>query len=299
MKKFFYAFSAIVFLAASFIYGVGVGKREWFPHDLIKQFKYLALNSSEVEFDSFGRLINSSSHTEIACPAQNENMGVLVAFGQSNSANHAEYKSSKSELEGVVNYFNGRCYIAESPLLGATGADGEWISLTAKKLIEAGVYEEVIVVSSGIGGTAVERWADGNDLNRMLMDVMQNLKADYRVTDMVWHQGESDRVYTHTEVYETYFLSMLNNIRDIGIRAPIFVSIASICGKEESWTYPNRVSIAQTKLLENEGIQLGVNTDEVVPINFRYDGCHFGKTGQDLAAFGLAESILKFYADKH
>jgi len=298
MKRSFYTSLVIVLLVTSFAYGVGVGKREWFPHDFFKQLKYLALNQSDVKFDSLGRLIESSKHTEVACPKQNENTGVLVAFGQSNSANHAEYKFSKAELDGVINYFNGRCYSAESPLLGATGADGEWISLAAKKLIDEGVYEKVIVVSSGIGATAVERWADGNDLNSMFKEVLQELLKDYRVTDMVWHQGESDRRYTHTEVYETYFLSMLSSIKAVGISAPIFVSIASICGEEESWIYPNRVTIAQTKLLENEGIQLGVNTDKVVPIKLRYDTCHFGKVGQELAASALAESIVNFYAAK-
>ena len=296
MKKLFYASLAIVLLASSFIYGVGVGKREWFPHDLIKQLKYLALNASVVRFDNFNRLVESSRHTEIPCPSQNENTGVLVAFGQSNSANHAEYKFSEDELDGVINYFNGRCYSAQSPLLGATGADGEWVSLTAKKLIEAGVYEEVIVVSSGIGGTPVMRWADGNDLNNMFKDVLQALLTEYRVTDMVWHQGESDRVYTHTDVYETYFMSMVNSVRDIGIDAPIFVSIASICGEEGSWLYPNRVTAAQTRLLDNKGLELGVNTDEVVPIELRYDTCHFGKVGQELAASALAGNIVEFHA---
>ena len=296
MKKLFYAALAIVFLASSFIYGVEVGKREWFPHDLIKQLKYLALNSSDVRFDNFNRLVESSRHTEIPCPSQNKKTGVLVAFGQSNSANHAEYKFSEDELDGVINYFNGRCYSAQSPLLGATGADGEWISLTAKKLIEAGVYEEVIVVSSGIGGTPVMRWADGNDLNNMFKDVLQALLKEYRVTDLVWHQGESDRVYTHTDVYETYFMSMVNSVRDIGIDAPIFVSIASICGEEGSWLYPNRVTAAQTRLSDNEGLELGVNTDEVVPIELRYDKCHFGKVGQELAASALAGNIVEFHA---
>ena len=309
----------MVLLALAFTYGVGVGKREWFPHDLIKKIKYLASNTSAVasntsavasntsavasntsavKFDSFWRLTYSSAHTEVSCPKQNENVGVIVAFGQSNSANHAEYKFSTAELSGVINYYDGRCYLAESPLLGATGADGEWIALTAKKLIDEGVYEKVIVVSSGIGGTPIERWADGNDLNSMLLEVLQTLRNDYRVTDMVWHQGESDRSDTHTEVYETYFLSMLNSIKAVGINAPVFVSIASICGAEGSWTYPNGVSDAQKRLIEVEGLELGVNTDEAVPIQLRYDKCHFGKAGQELAASELANSIVTFHTTK-
>ncbi len=314
VKKSIYASLLIFLLVSSFIYGIGVGKREWFPHNLIKEVKYLVLNhsgdqsgdqngdqsgeESGVKFDSLYRLIESSSHTKIACPKQTSNIGVLVAFGQSNSANHAEYKFSKAELDGVINYFDGRCFSAESPLLGATADGGEWMSLTAKKLIDEGLYEKVIIVSSGIGGTPIVRWADGNDLNTMFTEVLQNLLKDYNVTDMIWHQGENDRKYTHTDVYKTYFLSLLASIRAVGINAPIFISIASICGEEGTWVYPNRVTAAQESLLDYEGIEFGVNTDEVVPIELRYDKCHFGKDGQELAASVLADSIVKFHSVK-
>ena len=296
MKNFFYASLLLVSLFFTFGYGVGVGKYNWFPHDLIKQVKFLASSSASLEFDALGRLVHSSGHTEVNCPEQNERVGVLVAFGQSNSANHAEYKFSSDELNGVFNYFNGSCYLAQSPLLGATGGDGEWITLTSKKLIEEGVYDKVIVVSSGMGGTSIARWSDENDLHNMLMDVLENLSNDYRVTDMIWHQGESDRIYTHTEVYETYFMSMIDSIRDAGINAPIFMSVASICGEEGSWAYPNRVSNAQTRLVDVDGVELGVNTDELVPIQLRYDNCHFAKAGQEVAASELAQRIVTFHA---
>ena len=296
MKNFFYASLLLVSLIFTFGYGVGVGTYKWFPYDLIKQVKFLASGKFLQEVDALGRLVHSSKHTEVNCPEQNERVGVLVAFGQSNSANHAEYKFSSDELNGVFNYFNGSCYLAQSPLLGATGGAGEWITLTSKKLIEEDVYDKVIVVSSGIGGSPIERWADGNDLNSMLVEVLQSLRNDYRVTDMIWHQGESDRVNTHTEVYETYFMSMMDSIRDAGINAPIFMSIASICGEEGSWAYPNRVSNAQTRLVDVDGVELGVNTDELVPIQLRYDNCHFAKAGQEVAASELAQRIAKFHA---
>ena len=300
--KFFYACLAPVFLVLAFFYGAGVGKYEWFPHDLIEQIRYDLIKKIKfdgaVKFDKFGRLVYSSDHTKINCPKQTERVGVLVAFGQSNSANHAEFRVPNSQLQGVFNYFNGDCFAAQSPLLGATGSDGEWISLTARKLIDDGVYEKVLVVSTGIGGTSIERWADGNDLNKMMMNVLVDLIEDYHVTDMIWHQGESDRRYTHREVYVTYFKTLVSNIRNTGIDAPIFISIASICGEAKNWKYPNRVSIAQSSLTEIDGIEFGVNTDELVPIELRYDNCHFTKTGQEIAAFELAKSITRFHENE-
>jgi hypothetical protein len=224
-------------------------------------------------------------------------MGVIVAFGQSNSANHAEYKVPKSELGNVVNYFRGKCFKAQSPLLGATGEDGEWISMTAKKLIDEGIYEKVVVVSSGIGGSRIERWAEGNDLNTMLVDVIKELSINYNITDMIWHQGEAD-IHTHSIVYEEYFSSILKSIRKAGVTAPIFLSIASICGNEDMWTYPNRVSKAQIALTKLKGVELGVNTDELVPVNLRYDKCHFSKQGQQIAANDLAKKIAAYHRNK-
>ena len=132
-----------------------------------------------LKFDNSRRLIYSSKHKETACPVQTEKLGVLVAFGQSNSANYAEHLFEPKDLKNVFNYFKGKCYAARSPLLGADGAKGEWMSLTASNLIKNGVYEKIIIVSSGIGDTSIKRWAKGNDLNRMFIDVISNLSKEY------------------------------------------------------------------------------------------------------------------------
>lgn len=271
------------------------GKYRWFPHDIAKQTVDFLTNEPNANFDKLGRLIYTSAHQEISCPHQTQNTGVFVAFGQSNSANHAQHRFSKADLENVVNYFNGKCYLAQSPLLGATGDDGEWIALTARKLIDKGVYEKVVVVSSGIGGTSIQRWAAGNDLNDMFIKVLADVSQKYTVTDMIWHQGESDIKQTHKQVYHYYFKSLLQSIRETKVSAPIFMSVASICGAKENWHYPNQISKAQLELTKLAGVELGVNTDEALPINLRFDGCHFGKSAQEIAAGELANKIANHH----
>ena len=86
----------------------------------------------------------------IRCPKQTQNTGVILVLGQSNAANHAEYLFKRHEVEGVVNYYDGHCYAAASPLLGATGERGEWLSKTANHLVQLGIYEEVVVVSAAV-----------------------------------------------------------------------------------------------------------------------------------------------------
>ncbi|MDA8548317.1 hypothetical protein N9K71_02800 [Candidatus Pelagibacter bacterium] len=74
------------------------------------------------------------------------------------------------------------------------------------------------------------------------------------------------------------------------------MSVASICGPKENWTYPNNVSKAQNKLVEIDGVEMGVNTDEKVPLSYRYNLCHFNKLGQEAAAEDLASRISQYYA---
>ncbi|NGP53673.1 sialate O-acetylesterase [Thioalkalivibrio sp. XN8] len=280
---------------AVFGYGVGVGKYQWFPYEAIKILKGSGKEPSGLEFDAIGRLVADASKTEAKCPVQTDKLGVLLVIGQSNAANHAEYKYQSSELAGVYNYFDGKCYEASSPLLGSTGRGGEWLSRVASHLVSRGVYEEVVVVSSAITSTPVARWAAGNDLNEMLRSVVANVRPIYRVTDVVWHQGESDHRYTFTETYEAMFLSMLSTLRGEGVQAPIFLSIASTCG--EDLKYPNRVTEAQTRLAQLDGVEIGVNTDELLTMEMRYDTCHFARDGQESAALELAQIIADYHTD--
>lgn len=293
MNRIFSVSIASFVILCAFVWGVGVGKYKWFPFELVKKVKYVLINSPVLDIDDYGRTISYGSKVEVECPTQNEGVGVLLAFGQSNSANHAEYRYKTDELVGVYNYFDGKCYAASSPLLGASGENGEWISKTARNLISNQTYKKVVVVSSGIGGTALIRWAPGSGLNTMLQGVIKSAVEKYQVTDVVWHQGEADRQHTSSSTYTEMFMSVKKTLREGGIKAPIFVSVASICGDE--YIYPNRISLAQSALADIDGIERGVNTDELVTTEMRYDKCHFGKSGQELASAELAKIISTYH----
>jgi len=80
------------------------------------------------EFDSLGRLTYIEGKQEISCPIQNKSTAVILVIGQSLSANHASQKFTTKYPESVINYFDGKCYVAASPLLGATNQYGEFIT---------------------------------------------------------------------------------------------------------------------------------------------------------------------------
>ena len=92
--------------------------------------------------------------------AQTPRTAVLYILGQSNSSNHGGQKYQGMD-DRVVNYFDGACYRAASPLLGAEGTFGEAWTLLGNKLVAGGKFDQVIIVPSGIGLTGIAYWARG------------------------------------------------------------------------------------------------------------------------------------------
>lgn len=58
----------------------------------------------------------------------------------------------------VFNYYLGKCYSAESLLLGVSGLEGEYLTLMGDSLIKEGNLSSVILVDKSIGGTTVSDW---------------------------------------------------------------------------------------------------------------------------------------------
>lgn len=299
MRGFKLALSAAV-MSACFVYGVGVGVYKWFPFEELRSLKQAA--SGVVENTTFSTIASRSDVLEfidgkvqIECPNNTERLGVLVSFGQSNSANSASYRVRSDEVNDVINFHSGNCYRASSPLLGATNTGGEWMSLTAQSLVDAGLYDTVVVMSLGIGGSPVAAWTEGSDLNLRLIDNLNAISEKYTVTDMLWHQGETDLNWgVSTSQYAASFSDMVSTVRATNVTAPIFVSIASLCNGGD---YPNNITNAQLEIINQiSGVELGVNTDELLPSTMRHDNCHFNEQGQRLAANEAAKLIVNYHA---
>ena len=95
--------------------------------------------------------------------------------------------------------------------------------------------------------------------------------------------------------YVFILLAASKSIRNIETSAPIFISIATNCGAKKKWKYPNEISETQLNLIQLDGVELGINTDEKIPFDLRYDSCHFGKLAQKIAADELANSISYYH----
>ncbi|MBA2710862.1 MAG: hypothetical protein H0U57_09750 [Tatlockia sp.] len=254
-----------------------------------------AATKAEVDFDGWGRLISYPGKKEVACPTQDNKTGVLLVIGQSNSANHADKAMITKYPEKVYNYFNGKCYVASSPLLGATGTHGEFLTPLADYLLEMNVYKNIIIISSGMDGTKVARWEKGGDLNNMLMSVLDELKSKFKITEVIFHQGESDYLErTPPLQYQQSFKSLVSSLRLEGKNTPPFYySIATRCGY--GWYAHNPIALVQHTLASYEDkIYLGADTDVSIPASERsFAICHFTEIGQLKAAYAFALAIAQ------
>jgi len=157
--------------------------------------------------ESYGRLVAYRGKREIPCPEQTAKPDALLTMGQSSASN--SHGQRVMGHDHVVNYFDGKCYRASSPLLGTDGIYGDSWTLLGNKLVDAGVDDQVILIPSAISGTSIVDWQDGTVRNQMLQSVLAGVAS----------------------------MSLVGTIRKAGVDAPIYVSVASKCElKDVSWT---------------------------------------------------------------
>lgn len=257
--------------------------------------KAFASQTQQMSMDNFSRLVSYPGKIETICPKQSNKTAVFLVIGQSNAANAAEKKFATKYPGKVFNYFLGKCYIASSPLLGAGGIEGEFITPLADQLIDNGDYESVVIINSSIGATAINRWEEGGDLNAMLLSVLAELKPKFKITEIIWHQGETDFFEkTPPKKYSKSFHSLLQSIRKVLNDAPpLYYAIATKCGVDPKWSAENPIAKEQ-KVLADEALKiyLGANTDELLEnADRRSDQCHFSEQGQLKTAASFAKAI--------
>jgi hypothetical protein len=233
-----------------------------------------------IAIDSAGRLMRYAGKTEAPCPKQTPRTAVLLIAGQSNAANSAAQRHQTRHPDRVLNFMGGRCYVAASPLLGSNGFAGEYWTLMSDELIETGAFDRVVLAPVAVGGSNIAQWAKGGALNASMIPLVQDLVTHYRVTHVLWHQGESDfALRTDPAQYKEQFLSFVDTLRANAVDADVFVSTATRC--LPGWSDPNAIQKAQKELVAAQSsFRPGVDTDKLLSPQDRYDDCHMAESGE-------------------
>lgn len=213
---------------------------------------------------------------------------VALVFGQSNAANSGEtrYRPRQS----VYNFYRGKLYLARDPLLGATGRGGSVWTRLGDKLIDRMAYESVVFVPLGVGATSITRWTVGGDLHEKVLRAVREVKGKgLTITHLLWHQGESDVGRTSTQAYKRMFQDMVLSIREQGVDAPVYVSLATRCHTQKP---DETIRRAQRELVSSpRRIYAGPDTD-TLGLRYRYDRCHFSAEGLERFAELWLEALV-------
>jgi carbohydrate esterase-like sialic acid-specific acetylesterase len=209
-----------------------------------------------------------------------ERLMVAIVFGQSNSTDSTPGRTTLKQNTYMMDA-NGFCSLASDPMSYKPVLDlGSVWSRLGPKLVSEGLYDNVLFISIGVGGTSVSLWVPGAEFNYRIAEAIDLLEnTGFSITHFLWHQGESDRLATTAE-YESNFGLMLGTIRSRHPQVPVFVSIASRCGGDP---YPH-IQQAQINLVDpGNYVYQGPNSD-TLDFSYRYDGCHFHEGGLEAHA---------------
>jgi hypothetical protein len=292
---------AIFVLTATYFFGAYSGRHEIFPFPLLRALKTHAARTSTDRyiFDQRGRLASDAQKKAIACPQQTDRTAVLLLIGQSNAGNHAGQRFRSEHGEAAVNFFDGLCYVAASPLLGSDGTSGEYWTELGNLLLDRGSFDRVVLAPAAISGAEVSRWVPGGDLNGVMIETVSQLqRRGFRVTHVLWVQGEIDYVKgTNEKDYRDRFVSLVNSLRSHGVAAPVYVAIATKCleasnGGTRFHSADNPVARAQLALRDpGANLKGGVNSDALLGDLDRYDDCHFSSSGEQKVAKAWADLL--------
>ena len=293
---------AVVGAAALYLFGGYSASRNLWPWPWVRQTKAALFPPLEPRynpprrftFDEFGRLTSKVQNGAVDCPKQNDRTAVFLIVGQSNAGNYGGQLTVSEYGPRIVNFFDGRCYLASSPLLGSTGSWGEYWTEAANQLVHSGRFEKIVLVPAAVGGTSVARWSAGGDLNLLLRHTVDRVAATgFKITHVLWHQGETDAAIGMGEQdYRSHFLSFTGSLRGVGVMAPIYVSIATKCLVAAPYSEHSPIARAQAALVSiKSGIRIGINSDQILGEVDRYDGCHLSGSGMSKMAIGWAKLL--------
>lgn len=221
----------------------------------------------------------AADRQEVSCPAPAHAL-TIVTGGQSNAANSIPVLSAAKGQVSV--WFDGRCFAAVDPILGANGLQGSlWPNLADEVASRTG--RPVLLINGAIGGTQVGDWLDDRSgYYKALLDRVQSARATgYEPDLLIWHQGETDAA-AERDIgrFEAKLDELSQRLLTDLPEAKFYMFRASMCMGERRANGVPAITEAQSRVVSrHERIFAGLNTD-VLARDYRWDGCHFNSAGR-------------------
>lgn len=277
-----------VFLGISivFVFGLLIGAQSESSRHYWTRFLGRAniANYGEIRSDvaatfSDNHLINPQ---RVICPSSGRTMVVLIV-GQSNVANYSEEITEAGPQ--VSTFYEGSCYRAKDPVLGATGFRGSVWPTFAERIMQSGKYDHVVLVPVAVGGSNMQSWAPGGVFyDRVQLRLSQLAKERLRLTHVVIGQGEfeADSREGGNE-YTRYAVALIEALKSTG--AEIYLATTGKCILSEN----TAIRLAQARVRELTGVLAGPDMDKIGP---RINGCHLSTKASREVSKAWAEAVL-------
>lgn len=219
-----------------------------------------------VQTDQFDRILSTNKLAQVACP---QAARAIFIAGQSNAANHSQ-NTLETTSPYVLQYFEGNCYIAQSPILGGTGTlNNPFQAVMVDYQQRVGGY--VVYSVFAVGGQPITKFSANGIYNEALQAAYADLNNRWPVKYFLWQQGESDAANRISAAAYTNSWSAM--VSSVGISVPMLARSTHCLDLSP---YDTEVGRAQDILRTQLG---GPDTDLVVGTSERWDACHFGTPG--------------------
>ena len=214
---------------------------------------------------------------------------VVLVLGQSNAANHVQSRATGGP--GVYAWHEGRCFEAVDPLPGASGEGGSLWTRLGPLIVASAAYDGVLFVPLAVNATSVAQWHWHPALSERLRRTLLALRAaKLEPSHAIWYQGEADSFkQTSAADYRRDFVRLLQELRGLGLQAPLWLAQATKCQKRSN---PAVRSVQEALPQELPGVRAGPDMDALFGPQDRYDGCHFSTDSATLAAQAWQQALF-------
>lgn len=276
MKKYGLVILLLAGIVGSFALGVSTGYNRHFPFRLLK--KYWSGPNVDPSFHNVGRNLHLDRYTSAETDPLKQT-GVYLTYGQSNAENGGQYGYSvRSE---VYQFALGETFVYEDPSIGGIGQGGSVWGMLGDKLIERGFHEQVVFANCAWGGIRISKLKEGHYLQYLIDHYNGLMKKFGRVDGVLFHQGEADNFTEGVLEYYDNYVVFLENLDKAGIRIPVYLSRASLCGEGQPLN-KDLTDIQDQIIADFEMVKEGPNTDMIIAKGDRIkDNCHFTLSGYD------------------
>ena len=141
----------VVLILAGFCYGVASHKFGLFPIPQLKIIKD-SISHSLTPIERAKGFKDTRGRQPVSCKIFTQSRtAVIVIAGQSTADNSGDTPYSPSRSVHNFNLFDGMCYRAKDPLLGATGNGGSVWPRLGDMLVAGNVFDQVLFVPLAVG----------------------------------------------------------------------------------------------------------------------------------------------------